>query len=341
MEMSRRHAMAGAAVALAGCSGIEERAAEVRSARGHPLSGTVSVSIVDRSRSGHDLERLTTEALTYWTANADEFLDFSVTFELTSTSPDIELAFLADAAELEGCEGYATEEILGCAPLLEGGHRPERPVTIEVVAGARPYGEIRITTKHELGHVLGLTHDDEPAYIMSNDVEDRLPEYTTRTEILQSIENAWNGRNAATRRYNRAIERWNDGEYGAAESGFESSAERYRSVLASVETAADLETGFDGMDRPETVDRETLRTQFGQIREWIDLAIARSERMAEAAAARETGDVSTARERVAEAETIDEELAEADFSAPADAARALGLVRHGSAGETVTETDEM
>ena len=340
MKLSRRHAMAGGAVALAGCSGIEERADEIRSARGHPLSGTVGVSIVDRSRSGHDLERLTTDALTYWTANADEFLDFSVTFELTSTSPDVELTFLADAAELEGCEGYATEEVLGCAPLLEEGHRPERPVTIEVVAGVRPSGEIRITTKHELGHALGLTHDDEPAYIMSNDVEDRLPEYTVRTEILQSIENAWNGRNAATRRYNRAIERWNGGEYGAAASGFESSAERYRAVLASVETAAELETEFDGMARPETVDRETLRTQFGRIREWIDLAITRSEPMAEAATERETGDVSTAREKAAEAEAADEELASVGFPALADTARTLGLVRHGPAGETATGTDE-
>ncbi len=334
MELSRRHALAGAAVALAGCSEIEERADGIRSSRGHPLSGTTSVSIVDRSHSGHDLQRLTTEALTYWTANAEEFLDFSVTFELASASPDLEVVFLADAAELEGCAEHATEEILGCAPLLEEGHRPERPVTIEVVAGDRPHGEVRITTKHELGHALGLTHDDEPAYVMSNDIEDRLPEYDRRTEILNSIENAWTGRNAGTRRYNRAVERWNDGEYGAAASGFDSSAERYRVVVASVETAAELETGFDGMNRPETVDRGALRTHFERIREWIEPAKTRSERMAEAASARERGDVSTAQERIAEAETATEELDEIDFPAPADAARALGLVRRSSADET-------
>jgi len=108
--------------------------------------------------------------------------------------------------------------------------------------------------------------------------------------------------------------------------------------VASVETAAELETGFDGMNRPETVDRETLRTHFERIHEWIELAIARSERMAEAASARERGDVSTARERIAEAETIDERLEDVDVPAPADTARALGLVRHGSTGETTAGT---
>lgn len=343
MKLSRRHAIAGVAVALAGCSGlereIEEQAENVPGLRGHPLSGTTTLSITDRSESSHDLERLTMEALTYWTTNAAEYAGFEVAFELTTTAPDIELVFLENRRELQGCQEHASQEVLGCAPLLEDGHRPERPVTIEVVANERPYGEILVTVEHELGHTLGLAHDDEPAYIMSNDIEDRLPEYDRRREILVAIENAWNGRNAGTRIYNRAIEHWNDSEYRAAQSEFEASADRYRPVVASVETADEIEEEFDGMARPETVDRETLRMYFEQSREWIDLAIRRAEQMAAAAIAREGGDVSTARDRVAAAEEATEALEAVAFPSPADAARALGLLRDGRPGETANDPD--
>jgi hypothetical protein len=343
MELSRRHAIAGVAVALAGCSTVEreiqERAAGVRAADGHPLSGTTTVSIVDRSRGRHDIERLTREALTYWTANAAEYAGFEVAFEIVTESPDIELVFLASRDELQGCRDHASQELLGCAPLLEADHRPERPVTVEVVAGDRPTDDVRVTVKHELGHALGLGHDDEPAHLMSNDIADRLPEYTRRREILESIENAWNGRNDGTRRYNQAIEHWNNDEYQAAEAGFGMAAERYRPVVASIETAAELEEGFDGMDRPETVDRETLRLYFDQSREWIDLAITRAERMAAAASAYEGGNVSRARDRAAAAREITDSLRSVAFPAPAEIARALGLLQEGSDGETAADPD--
>ena len=332
MKMSRRYAIVGIAAALAGCSGlgheIEEHAERVPSLREHPLAGRTTVSIVDRSGSAHDLEQLTNDALTYWTANASEYAGFEVVFELTTDSPDLELVFLESRHELEGCREYATEHILGCAPLLEVGHRPERPVTVEVVAANRPYGDIRLTVKHELGHTLGLTHDDEPAHIMSNNIEDRLPEYDRRQRVLVAMENAWNGRNAGTRRYNRAIEYWNAGEHTAATAEFEASAHRYRLVGTSVDTAAELTDGFDGMDRPETVDRERLQRFFDQSREWLELAITRAEHMSAAAHASETGDRPAARDRLAAAEEAGERLQTISFPAPADIAHSLGLLRN-------------
>lgn len=338
MELSRRHAIAGAAVALAGCSElrmeVEERADGVRSLAGHPLAGTTTISVVDRSDGSHDVHAIAQEAAGYWNEHAGVYTDVDVTFVLDHESPDIELVFLADRTGLEGCQEHASREILGCAPLLRPGHRPERPITVEVVAAGQPYGDVRTTAKHELGHTLGLDHDDEPAYIMSNDVRDRLPEYHRRLEILDTVENAWNGRNAATREYNRGIDRWNDGEYTVAADTFDAAAERYRVASASVDTAMELETGFDGMNRPETVDREALREGLERAHEWIDLAVERSKQMAESAGARDDGDVSTARVRRQEAERAFEQLKEVAFPAPVDIARTLGLVR-----ERVTTTE--
>lgn len=331
MKLSRRHAIAGAAVALAGCSGMqmgfEEQADGVRTLIGHPLAGTTTISVVDRSDSDHDIRALATEAAEFWTDHAEEYADVDVTFEIDDGSSDIELVFLGDRTELEGCQEHASRDILGCAPLLKPGHRPDRPVTVEIVAAGQPYGDVLITTKHELGHTLGLGHDDDPSYIMSNDVEDRLPEYDRRKEILESIENAWNGRNSGTREYNRAIDRWNDGEYTEAVTRFEASRERYEISIASIDTASELEVGFDGMIRPETVDREALRDQFDRAYEWITLAVERSEQTAESAAARADGDGSKARARLEAAEETFEKLQTIDFPAPIDVARALGLVR--------------
>jgi hypothetical protein len=334
MELSRRHAITGVALALAGCSevrsDVESRADGVLAGGEHPLAGVTTIAVVDGSESDHDLEALTQDAAAYWSEHAAEYADVDVSFRLSEEgTADVELVFLDSRTELEGCREHSSAEILGCAPLLTAEHRPERPITVEVVAADRPPGDVRITIQHELGHTLGLDHDDEPAHIMSNDIEDRLPEYERRGEILESFENAWVGRNAGTREYNRGINRWNDGEYGTAVSIFESAADRYRTAGASIETAVELERGFDGMRRPETVDRDRLRSAFESAREWIDLAAERADRMAASAEARDDGDASTARERHEAADDALSELRAIEFPAPVDVAGALGLLRDG------------
>ena len=248
------------------------------------------------------------------------------------SSPGIELVFLESGSELRGCRERTERDVLGCSPLLQDESRPEWPVTIEVVAGRRPADAIRTITKHELGHALGLDHDDEPVEGMSNDIEDRFSEYTRRTEIVKSMENAWNGRNAGMRRYNSAIDRWNDGEYSAAVPGFEAATERYRSVVASSDIAAELDPGFDGMARPGTVDREPLRRYFEQSRRWVDLAI-RAKRMAAAETAHEQEDLSVARDHVASAKAAGETLQTVTSPVPADVARVLGLLQEGAGAD--------
>lgn len=335
MTLRRRELLRGAAVGfaglsvgLAGCSDVQEFA-EDADPRGHPLAGTTTVAIVDRSDSTHDLVALADESLAFWTANAQQYAGFEVEFQRVArdADPDVEIEFLNSREELDGCQEHSTDNILGCAPLIREDNRIERPVVAEVVATGRPAGEVAITTKHEIGHLLGLGHDAEPAYIMSNRIEDRLPEYEARVEVLNTFEAGWEARNDGTSAYNEGIARWNDEDYEAAIDPFERARNRYRSIHDYVDDAAAAATAFEEMQRPETVDRERLGRYFETTRTVADLLIEAAENMRAAAEAMVDGDRNRARERQQAAKDALSELETVDEPTPADVGRALGLVR--------------
>ena len=328
MAVRRRELLAGAAVALAGCAEAREFVEDATPPRGHPLAGETTVSVVNTTDSTHDLETLADESLAFWNENAPEYAGFEVEFRRAGGEepPDVEIEFLDSREELDGCHEYSSEDVLGCAPLVREGTRITRPVTAEVVATGRPYGEVRVTTKHELGHILGLDHDDEPAYIMSNRIEDRLPEYEHRIEVLEAFQEGWHARNDGTRAYNDGIARWNDGEYEAAVEPFGRAADRYREIHGHVDDAESAAEAFEGMVRPETVDRQRLGEYFATTRTVADLSIEVAEGMRDAAAAMADGDRNRARDHQETANDTLEELRAVDVPTPADVARALGLV---------------
>lgn len=320
----------GLSASLAGCTDVREFA-EDSDPRGHPLAGTTTVAIVDQSDSTHDLEAITDTSLSFWSQNAQQYAGFEVEFRRveagSDTDPDVEIEFLDSREELDGCQEHSTENILGCAPLIRENNRIDRPVVAEVVATGRPSGEVEITTKHEIGHLLGLGHDAEPAYIMSNRIEDRLPEYEARTEVLEAFRAGWQTRNDGTEAYNEGIGYWNDDAYQQAIDPFERARNRYRSIHDHITTAEAAATAFEEMQRPETVDRERLQRYFETTRTVADLLIEAAESMRAAAEAMTDGDRSTARQRQQAANDALEELDGIDAPSPADVGRALGLVR--------------
>ena len=328
MAVRRRELLAGAAVALAGCTEARDLVEDVAPPRGHPLAGETTVAVVNLSDSAHDLEALTDEALAFWNENAEQYAGFDVEFSRVADgeSPDVEVEFLNSRAELDGCHQYSSENVLGCAPLIREGDRIDRPVTAEVVATGRPYGEVGVTTKHELGHMLGLDHESEPAYIMSNRIQDRLPEYEHRIEVLEAFQDGWSARNDGTRAYNEGIGHWNDREYERAVEPFDRAVGLYRTIHEHVDAAEAAATAFEEMVRPETVDRERLAAYFETSRTAADLSIAAAEAMRDAAAAMADGDRGRARDHQETANESLEELRALDVPTPADVARALGLV---------------
>lgn len=98
------------------------------------------------------------QALAYWEGNSTEHAGYPVNFTLGEGPADarIEISF-ADAPI--PC-GYAVDErSIGCAPLNER----TAPSVSEIVVAANQTDDYTVEILvHELGHVLGLDHDDEP-----------------------------------------------------------------------------------------------------------------------------------------------------------------------------------
>ncbi|WP_323174842.1 matrixin family metalloprotease, partial [Natrialba sp. PRR66] len=77
-----------------------------------------------------------------------------------ATDPDVVVTFVDDVDECGDVDDAA-----GCAPRLSSNSRVDPPVAVEVEANLSDESTV-IVTKHEFGHVLGLSHDDDPQSIM-------------------------------------------------------------------------------------------------------------------------------------------------------------------------------
>lgn len=321
--------------ALAGCTSLDPGEG------GHPFDGkTIGVRIDDASTTEHDLETISREALSFWETHSQEYAGFAVDFELgVDTDADLVLAFADDPSGCEGVEGFS-ELVLGCAPVLGPGTRVPSPVVARVVAAVRPPGKIRITTKHEIGHVLGLGHDDEPLEIMSNQPADRIPLYGVRIDIWEAVLEVNERSGEAIRLLTHAVDRWNHRQYDAAEAAFDAVHSDFETIRSTFDMASDLTTVLEADARVETVDLETLRALLDRLESRREQISEFAASMADASAAMAAGETVTADEhRVIAQESLDAYRAVGEIPLR-DIAIALGLVRGFERDEPVIDVED-
>jgi len=326
----REFVAAGGASLLAAVAGCADLDAVLRLGDDdrHPFAGsTVTVRIENRSTTDHDVERNARETLAFWEAESTTYAGFDVTFELVESDPQLILRYADDPSGCEDVDGFDENSVLGCAPLIRPGNRPPEPTVARIVAGSRPFGQIRTTAKHEVGHVLGLDHADEPREVMSNRPEDRIPLYSLRVEIWESVLEGWELSASAARTFSDGGDAWNDETYGAAASLYDEASEGFAAARERFVRNRARTDEFEGDDRAETVDLPGLRAHLDRLVGRMASGVEFASLMAEAARFRADGDVESTNDRIRRANAAIESFNEPPRLEPRDVAVALGLVR--------------
>lgn len=132
----------------------------------------LTVAVDNRADPSRNVTGAVADALDYWAANG-EYGDYPAEFRLRpdATDPDVVVRY----AESIDCEDH--DDAIGCAPLLSGDGRVDRPVTVQVRHDpAHNRRQVRNTAVHELGHVLGITHCEEPHWVMASACREPIPD---------------------------------------------------------------------------------------------------------------------------------------------------------------------
>jgi len=126
--------------------------------------GAEPIVVAIRNEGGRDRDfaAMVREAASFWEANDERYLGFPVEYDVRpdAANPDLVVTF---TDEIPNC-GNVTDAV-GCAPRFTDARQIDRPVSAWVKTGLSDESTV-LVTEHELGHTLGLGHDDPPQEVM-------------------------------------------------------------------------------------------------------------------------------------------------------------------------------
>lgn len=183
---------------------------------------TLTVAIRNGQGNDRELGPVVEDALAYWEQNSQQYAGYQIdyTLEENAQNPDIVVSLVSSIDECG-----VNEQVQGCAPYVTEPTDADRPVNVQIQSGYTD-DSTRQLIIHELGHTLGLDHDDEPNGIMAaesdlttrpqpNVTERALPwDHSTLTVAVDESNIPPQKRNAVNNQIDRALDYYERGADG-------------------------------------------------------------------------------------------------------------------------------
>lgn len=187
------------------------------------------------------------DAAAFWERNDQRYLGYPVDLVLRENSGDAQIRIRASES-IESCGDVENAGFVGCTDFGDSS------AEIRIEAGHSQELTSR-TLKHELGHALGLSHEDKPQGIMSGDPSDRIENFEEKDQIISFFRKGMQLHNSGIEIYRTGVEEYENENFGNAEPEFREAWKKFEKSVEELERCLELSREIRQSDASRVIER--------------------------------------------------------------------------------------